>query len=212
MRLHHSGVAVSMAALLSVTGCLMSGHPYRTARLRSRPVANASEELDDAPAPAVLPSHSGTTGKRQGGRLVAGLNAGFMISEGVGPGAELTFTRRMDDFIGIRFSVGHYGLSDGDYETSLTPILVRAVFSTPLRHSASHRSCLGLGAGFVIADEIDGYYPPYIQTHSSDPVYIVEWGREHVMEDSRTTRIMAGFLINDRLGGISLTFGMDFGG
>jgi len=211
MRLHHSGVAVSTAALLSATGCLMSGHPYRSARLRSRPVAKASEEPDDAPTPDVVPSDSGSTGKQRGGSLVAGLNAGFMISDGVGPGAELTFTHRMDDFVGIRFSVGHYELSEWEYQANLTPIMVRAVFSTPLRHSASHRSCLGLGAGFVIADERDGYYP-HIQTHSSDPVYIIEWGREHVMEDSRTTRIMAGFLINDRLGGLSLSFGMDFGG
>ncbi len=147
----------------------------------------------------------------KGGKVVAGFNAGFMISEGIGPGADITYTYRMSDFVGIRFSVGQYELSDTDYKASLMPVLVRAVFSTPLRWSKSHRTCVSLGGGFLIADESEGYFFPPTKTHSKDPVYVIEYGREHVMDNSRTARMMAGIFINNHVGGLIFSFGMDFG-
>ncbi|MHC4248329.1 MAG: hypothetical protein ACYS9X_04300 [Planctomycetota bacterium] len=230
---HRFGATVSTAALVLAAGCLPCGYSYHPAQGHHGPSPGARRtvgapagaeasrpgEREVAAAPAVATAAEA----RPGGRLVAGLSGGFMISDGIGPGGDLVFTYRLDDFVGIRFSVGRYSLGDEYREESVTPILVRAVFATPMACSSTHRSFVGIGAGLLFSegggsDHDYMYYPPVYapapieDACSEETVYLLEWGRECVMEDSRRARVQVGLLLGDRAEGVSFSFGMDFGG
>ena len=180
MGLHRFGATVPAAAFALAAGCLPCGHSYQAVRGHQGPSPGARRTA--GPSPRVATAGAGASrsvGREvaaalpaaaappegQAGRVVAGVNAGFIMSDGMGPGADLTFTYRLDDFVGIRFSVGRYALGY-EYREKVTPILVRAVFATPMACSPSHRSFVGIGAGLLFSEgggsDYDCmYYPCY---------------------------------------------------
>jgi hypothetical protein len=229
-------LTICAAALSLVTGCFVSPYGYGPANRYYAPMPNAyTPPAYRAPAPTppaaytpppppAAPAAPPATARgpvrnpsvAPKSKLVPGFDMGFMMDEGIGPGGNVTLTYRIDTFVGLRLSAGYFDISDSYSRRTVVPVIVRAVFSTPVKVSKDHRNYCGIGVGRFISDIVEEgyYYYPYPQTfedHSEVTVYVLEWGREFLLSNARTARAQVGFYFGEGAGGVSFTCGVDFG-
>ena len=190
-------------ALFLAAGCFgygqYGGYPYRrSASFSPPPPPPAGHRPSSAEAPQVS----------------VGVNIGFMISEGIGPGADLSATIWMNEIFGLRFSAGYYSLDQGYDEEKITimPLLARAVFATPLAAGRAYRSYWALGMGVHRVDREDDYDYYYNYDDDSGTVYVIESGRHYVLEDGSRLFWLIGLYIGTETGGVAFKMGYEFDG
>ncbi len=146
-------------------------------------------------------------------KVAMGVSVGFMMSEGIGPGADLVATIWLNEIVGVRLSGGYYSLDRGydDGNTRVVPLLVRAVFATPLGEGSSYRSQWGLGMGLFSVDRSYPYWG-YGGRHDEYLVYFVEAGREYLLQGNSRLFTQMGFYIGAETAALSFKMGFDFGG
>lgn len=195
-------------ALSLAAGCYgygqYGGDPYRR---------SASYNPPPPPPPAVHRPPSA-----EAPQVSMGVNIGFMISEGIGPGADLSVTVWTNEIFALRFSAGYYSLDQGYDEGTVTvmPLLVRAVFATPLAAGRAYRSYWALGMGVHSVDYEDDYdYYYYYYDDRSDEdgtVYFIEGGRDYVLEGGSRVFTLIGLYMGTDTGGLAFKMGYEFGG
>lgn len=142
-----------------------------------------------------------------------GVNVGFMISEGIGPGADLSVSVWMNEILGVRLSAGYYSLDTGYDDESITvmPLLVRAVFATPLAAGRAYRSYWALGMGVHCVEREDEYYYYYDDSDDGGTVYFIEGGRDYILDGGSRMFTVVGLYMGTETGGLAFKMGFEFG-
>jgi len=222
-----------LASVLLVAGCV--GYPPgASGRFGSPAPVSASWAEPDVPAarsspPDLPPPPSYSPPAPLDAYLPAapscriGVGAGFMLSDGIGPGVDLVGTAWFSELVGLRVSLGYYTIDQEDGRESIVvaPLLIRAVFAAPPAPDQAFRKywAFGIGKHFVDEDDHDDDYDPYYYPVSHPPetadgepwLCLIEGGREYVLRDGSRLFTAIGLRLGDDSGGLAFRMGIEFG-
>ncbi|MHC4503519.1 MAG: hypothetical protein ACYTFI_09460 [Planctomycetota bacterium] len=218
-----------LASVLLVAGCV--GYPPG-ARGRLDPAASLcdgrqarSSRSDPPPPPSYSPPPPLDAYLPAPPRCRIGLGAGFMLSDGIGPGADLVGTAWFSELVGLRVSLGYYTIDreDGRESVVVVPLLIRAIFAAPPAPDQAYRKYWGFGISKHFVDEDDHedeyhdlyYYPVTCPPEPADGepwLCLIECGREYVLRDGSRLFTAIGLRLGDESGGLAFRMGIEFGG